>query len=103
MDLQARLPPALAALHNFIRKHDPDDIADFDDVEDPQPGARVGLNTGIPRVGFSHTVPEPAHTVTRHGYTHTRTVIHAVLYGTFGTRCLFSLKYVRYIFICKYN
>ena len=35
MDLQACLPPALAALHNFIHKHDPDDIADFDDVEDP--------------------------------------------------------------------
>ena len=66
-------------------------------------GVQVGLNTGIPWVGFSHTVPEPAHTVTHHGYTHTRTVIHAVLYGTFGTRCLFSLKYVRYIFICKYN
>lgn len=41
MDIQARLPPGLAALHNFIRKHDPDDIADFDDIEDPQPGARV--------------------------------------------------------------
>jgi len=41
MDIQARLPPALAALHNFIRKHDPDDIADFDNVDDPQPGARA--------------------------------------------------------------
>ncbi len=41
MDKQARLPPALAALHNFIWKHDPDDIAAFDDVEDPQPGAHV--------------------------------------------------------------
>ena len=41
MDLQAHLPPALATLHNFIRKHDPNDIADFDDVEDPQPGTRV--------------------------------------------------------------
>ena len=60
----------------------------------------VGLNTGIPRVGFSHTVPEPAHTVTCHGYTRTRTVIHAGLYETHG---LFSLKYVMYIFICKYN
>jgi hypothetical protein len=39
MDTQSRLPPALAALHNFIRKHDPDDIAEFgDDVDDPQPG-----------------------------------------------------------------
>ena len=57
MDLQARLPPALAALHNFIRKHDPDDIADFDDVEDPQPGACAEgpaeegqLAEGLPRV-----------------------------------------------------
>jgi DDE superfamily endonuclease len=41
MDIQARLPPALAALHNFICKHDPDDIADFDNVDDPQPGAHV--------------------------------------------------------------
>ena len=61
---------------------------------------------GIPRVGFSHTLPEPAHTVTRHGCTRTRTVIHVVLYethGTFGTRGVFLLKYVMYIFICKYN
>ena len=50
-------------------------------------GAAIGLNTGILRVGFSHTIPEPTHTVTRHGYTHTRTVIRAVLCGTFGTRC----------------
>ena len=41
MDVQTHLPPALAALHNFIRKYDGDDIADFDDVEDPQPGARM--------------------------------------------------------------
>ena len=39
MDLQADLPPVLTALHNLIRKHDPDDIANFKDVEDPQPGA----------------------------------------------------------------
>lgn len=53
MDTQTRLPPALAALHNFIRKHDPDDIADFDDAEDPQPGMRAEppegqLAEGIP-------------------------------------------------------
>jgi hypothetical protein len=58
MDIQARLPPALAALHNFIRKHDPDDLADYEDAEDPDPGARaVGpvaegeLARGLPRVG----------------------------------------------------
>jgi hypothetical protein len=41
MDIQACVPPALTALHNFIWKHDPDDIADFVNVEDPQPGARM--------------------------------------------------------------
>ena len=46
MDLQAHLPPVLTALHNFIRKHDPDDIANFKDVEDPQPGA---FAEGLPR------------------------------------------------------
>ena len=29
MDIRARLPPALAALHNFIRIHDPDEIVDI--------------------------------------------------------------------------
>jgi hypothetical protein len=43
---------------------------------------RLGFNTGILRVGFSHTVPEPAHTVTRGGYTRTQTVNHAVLNET---------------------
>jgi hypothetical protein len=40
MDIQARIPSALAALHNFILKHDSiewDDILDMD-VEDPIPG-----------------------------------------------------------------
>ena len=41
MDIQARVPPALATLHNFIRKYDPDNIADFDNVDDPQPGAHM--------------------------------------------------------------
>ena len=29
MDIQARIPPALCALHNFIRRHDPSDIEDY--------------------------------------------------------------------------
>jgi hypothetical protein len=41
MDIQAHVPPALAALHNFIWKYNPDDIADFDNVEDLQPGAHM--------------------------------------------------------------
>ena len=38
----------------------------------------IGLNTGILQVEFSHDVPEPTHTVTHCGYTHTRTVNHTV-------------------------
>jgi hypothetical protein len=33
MDIQVLIPPALAALHNFIRQYDPDDI-DLD-ADDP--------------------------------------------------------------------
>ena len=29
MDIQARVPPALCALHNFIHQHDPSDIEDY--------------------------------------------------------------------------
>ena len=29
MDIQARVPPALCALHNFICQHDPSDIEDY--------------------------------------------------------------------------
>jgi len=31
MDIQALIPPALAALHNFIRQYDPEDIQTSDD------------------------------------------------------------------------
>jgi hypothetical protein len=31
MDIQVLIPPALAALHNFIRKYDPDDISAYDE------------------------------------------------------------------------
>ena len=57
MDIQARLPPALAALHNFIQKHNPEDLADYENIEDPQPGtcaegpaAEGSLAEGIPRM-----------------------------------------------------
>ena len=50
MDLQARLPPALAAIHNFIRDLDPTDLNDFQEAEDAQPGWRSGdLAEGIPQ------------------------------------------------------
>ena len=41
MDIQTCFPPAFATLHNFIHKHNPDDMADFDDIEEQQPGARA--------------------------------------------------------------
>jgi DDE superfamily endonuclease len=42
MDVQARLAPALAAIHNFIRLYDPDEILDLlAEAEDTQPGARI--------------------------------------------------------------
>ena len=57
MNIQARIPPALAALHNFIHKHDPHDLDDYENIEDPQPGSRAAgqvaegqLAAGLPRV-----------------------------------------------------
>lgn len=38
MKIQARIPPALAALHNFILDHDDTDLEDFADVFDETPG-----------------------------------------------------------------
>ena len=34
MDIQALIPPALAALHNFIRQYDPEDIETSNDDDD---------------------------------------------------------------------
>ena len=41
LELQARLPAALSALHNFIVVHDPADN-EHDDIEDPDPGRHLG-------------------------------------------------------------
>jgi hypothetical protein len=41
MRIQARIPPALGAIHNFIRIHDPGEIDDFtyeDNIDDRQAG-----------------------------------------------------------------
>ena len=38
MDLQARIPAALAAIHNFIRVHDPDELASFTESADLERG-----------------------------------------------------------------
>jgi DDE superfamily endonuclease len=41
MAIQARIPPALAAVHNFIRIHDKNEIHEFNIVlEDQEPGDR---------------------------------------------------------------
>jgi hypothetical protein len=50
MHWQARLPEALAAIHNFIQDHDPMDINNIVDPMDPKPGAQMGeLEEGVPR------------------------------------------------------
>ncbi|KAF7297406.1 putative transposase [Mycena indigotica] len=46
--LQARIPPALAALHNFIIQHDPEDRVDPTIRYDPHPG--VGRNDFDPNL-----------------------------------------------------
>ena len=38
MAVQACILPALAAVHNFICVHDEDEILDFQDLEDGEPG-----------------------------------------------------------------
>jgi hypothetical protein len=38
MDIQARIPAALAALHNFIMEHDPFDLSEYMETADPAPG-----------------------------------------------------------------
>lgn len=43
MAIQARILPALCAIHNFIRIHDSEEINDFPtDFYDPSPGERNG-------------------------------------------------------------
>lgn len=42
MDYQARIPAALAAIHNFIRIHDPDELVDFVEADDIERGFFAG-------------------------------------------------------------
>jgi hypothetical protein len=44
MEIQVKIPPALCALHNFIRHHDPTDIEDYD--EGPHHGVGLELEEG---------------------------------------------------------
>jgi hypothetical protein len=48
MTVQARILPALAALHNFILQHDPTDLNDYIDVGfDPNPGWYTEHDLGV--------------------------------------------------------
>jgi hypothetical protein len=42
MDFQARIPAALAAIHNFIRIHDPNDLEGFLEADDAERGFFAG-------------------------------------------------------------
>jgi hypothetical protein len=42
MDYQARIPAALAAIHNFIRIHDPQELEGFAEAEDTERGFFAG-------------------------------------------------------------
>jgi hypothetical protein len=53
----------------------------------------IGFGTGIPRVGFSHTVPEPVNTVPvqpRVRYLRVTGAVFPETRGTGGTRGFFS-------------
>lgn len=45
LDIQARIPAALAGIHNYIRRHDPNELEDVDlrVAEDLQPGTQPDL------------------------------------------------------------
>ena len=42
MDYQARIPAALAAIHNFIRIHDPEELEGFAEADDVERGFFAG-------------------------------------------------------------
>jgi len=46
MSIQVLIPPALAALHNFIRKYDPDEIEMYADDETLEVGLEIGARAG---------------------------------------------------------
>lgn len=56
MDIQVRLPAALAALHNFIRDSDPSEIGEFfDEEEEPQTGELQQPSAGELAEGLPNT------------------------------------------------
>jgi hypothetical protein len=78
MSTQARIPPALCAVHNFIRVHDPTEIEEFvdEDVIDLDPGeARGDLAEG------------PADRAERQQATEDRDKIAAAMWGDYTRIC----------------
>ena len=57
LDIQAQIPPALAAVHNFILDHDEEDLQNFEGVVDENPGA---LPTRELEVNFGSLSQGPA-------------------------------------------
>lgn len=62
MELQSKVPAALAALHNFILEHDPmEDLEEEvlgEDMHDPMPGAFPGAAEGQGALAASHLTDE---------------------------------------------
>lgn len=76
IDLQAELPPALAAIHNFIRIHDSGEIDDYPEYnermsETPAPGepsdAAPPTSTGMLAFGMPGAAEKAASVIRREG------------------------------------
>lgn len=59
MSIQARVPPACAALHNFIMDHDPDDIGDLTAARGVGSGNVTACNTdrNLGELATTHVTP----------------------------------------------
>ena len=63
LDIQARVPPAMAALHNSICRNDPDEIYDFNEVGlDLDPRGDVGVLAVGPPGLVEHFEAQDRHT-----------------------------------------
>jgi hypothetical protein len=60
MSIQALIPPALAALHNFIREYDPDEIHMYDSDDDDEPrDLQHGVHPGsVGELGAGQVSPD---------------------------------------------
>lgn len=66
MDLQSRIPPALAAIHNFIRENDPFEIEDYQEFRDRMEEASdadLQHNEAQQEGGLASGLPRPAEKV----------------------------------------